>query len=150
MNLKDRIDRTEAGNILGVNGRTAARFVDYGLIASVKNGHKVTFSKEDVELLKIKLDIRNALTDNIKEISVLSSVGCPVSGMIDRFNLKNICPKYDIPAETKLQYALDIYSVQRDRRAFAKYDVPLNVRPYIIIARRSYCKIKISRWSCCS
>ncbi len=142
MTLDNLINRKEAGRILNVNGRTVPRYAKKCLLTKIKKGYKYLYDKKEVELLKNKFEIKDALNDYIKEIYVLRKSNIKHSRIIQEFNIKQILPDSKFNNRSKIEYALDLYNCSRESY-LNKFNIRKQDCPKILLVRETMARLKI-------
>lgn len=110
MAIDDLITRDQAGEILGISGRTVSRYTQKGLIVSFPkvegSGFRGTgFRIEDVKELKKKILAREELDSIIKELYVLEKTN---------FNRDSLLKEFEITNYQKIEDALFLYQFERE------------------------------------
>ena len=142
MTLDQLINRKEAGKILDVNGRTIPRYAQKCLLTKIKQGYKHLYSKKEVEQLKHKFEIKNALNDYIREIYVLRKSKIKPLRIIKEFNIKNTLPDLNISNSSKIEQALEVYNCSRESY-LNKFNIHKRDCPNILLVRETMARLKI-------
>lgn len=142
MTLDQLINRKEAGKILNVNGRTVPRYAQKGLLTKIKKGYKYLYPKKEVEQLKHKFEIKNALNDYIREIYVLRKSKIKPLRIIKEFNIKNTLPDLNISNSSKIEQALELYNCSRESYLH-KFKIHKQDCPNILLVRETMARLKI-------